>query len=467
MKKGIIAVIALLAAAGVSAGAFFIIKDKDEKEQKQKADELAENQLFSIDADSINRIEINSSEGAYTFLLENDKWVNSPDSGNTFVPDQTKAQLICTTISDLEANTNYGDADSDSKEKYGLTDPYVLTVSDGSSSYTINIGDASPTGNYYYAMVDGKKKIYAVEASDATSLLSTRFELIDSSIIPCNTDEIAGITVKRGGKIAFELTLNSDNHLWELPEEYSMLTVNQTSPSTMTTVLSRLTAAQLLEENATDLSKYGLDSPYAELDVKSTDGKTYKLLISRYGRDSSNLLHVLLEDTGLVGLYYTSDLDFIDYDIYDIIMQNVESANMYNISEFEFTCAEAEDFFTINANEDTAQCRGTDIDLAKAEIKNMFVNFYNSFSYISITGIDVEASPELTAPVLSARYVLNSGVESKVDLVSTGEGSDCYVFVNGEYSGTKTSSDFITGNSSMMSAYKTLCELAGLTPNLK
>ena len=97
----------------------------------------------------------------------------------------------------------------------------------------------------------------------------------------------------------------------------------------------------------------------------------------------------------------------------------------------------------------------------------MFTTFYNTFSYISITKTDIDAAPALTDPVLSARYVLSSGEESKVDLVATGEGSDCYVFVNGKYTGTITSSDFISGNDSMMSAYKTLCELAGLEPNLK
>ena len=235
----------------------------------------------------------------------------------------------------------------------------------------------------------------------------------------------------------------------------------------MVTVLTRLSAEQILEENCTDLAKYGLDKPYAELTVSGTDGKSHTLVMSRYGRDASKMTHILIKDTGLLALYYTSDLDFIDYDIFDIIMQNVESANMFNISEFSFDCAEASDTFTVSEGAVGAECRGTAIDLSKAEIKNIFTSFYNSFSYISINAADIEAAPVLADPVLTARYVLNSGEESKVDLVSTGEGSDCYVFVNAKYTGTKTSSDFISGNDSMMSAYKTLCELSGLEPNLK
>lgn len=467
MKKGIIAVISLAAAAAVSAGAFFYVQGSDKKDRERKSKELAENQLFSLDSDAIGKIEIQSEEGSYTLVRENDRWVNSPDSENTFHVAQSKAQLICTTICDLEADTNYGEADKESKEKYGLDEPYVLTVYDGGSSNTIYIGDASPTGNYYYAMADGKNKIYAVQSAEITSLLTTRFDLIDSSIIPYKAEEISGISVKRGGKTAFELSCDPATGLWTLPDEYKMLTVNQTRPSTIITVLTRLSAAQIVEERLTDLSQYGFDDPYAELTVSGTDGSSHTLVLSRYGREATKMTHVLVKDTGLVGLYYSSDLDFIEYDIYDIIMQNVESANMFNISEFSFTCAEAEDTFTLDATAGKAECRGTAVDLTRAEIKNMFTTFYNTFSYISITKTDIDAAPALTDPVLSARYVLSSGEESKVDLVATGEGSDCYVFVNGKYTGTITSSDFISGNDSMMSAYKTLCELAGLEPNLK
>ena len=467
MKKGIIAVISLVAAAAISAGAFFYVQNADKKGKDKKSKELAENQLFDIDANSIGMIEIKSSDGTYKLKLDGDKWVNAPDSENVFHVEQSKAQLICTTICDLEADTNYGKADNDNKKKYGLNDPYVITVSDGNQNYTINIGAASPTGNYYYATVDGKDKIYAVQAAEITSLLTTRFDLIDSSIIPYEAEEINSITVKRGDKIAYELTRDASTGLWTLPEKYKLLTVNQSRPSTMVTVLTRLSAEQLLEENATDLSKYGLDKPYAELTVGGTDGKSHTLLMSHYGRDATKMTHVLIKDSGLVGLYYSSDLDFLDYDIYDLIMQNVESANMYNISEVQFSCDEAEDLFTLDLPANKAECRGTSIDLEKAEIKNIFISFYNRFSYINITATDIDANPTLSAPVLSARYVLSNGEESKVDLVSTGEGTDCYVFVDGKYTGTITNSSFISGNSSMMSEYKTFCDLAGLEPNLK
>ena len=65
MRKGIIAVISLVSAAAISAGAFFYVQNTDKKDKERQSKELAENQLFDIDSDSIGTIEINGAEGDY------------------------------------------------------------------------------------------------------------------------------------------------------------------------------------------------------------------------------------------------------------------------------------------------------------------------------------------------------------------------------------------------------------------
>lgn len=467
MKKPVIAAIALAAASAVSIGAFAFLKNKNENEEKLKAESSADNKIFSFDSDAINRISISSSDGDFSLVLDGDIWVNDESSGNSFSVNQTTAQGLCTVISSLSAPTNYGKATDDSKAKYGLTDPYTVTVSDGSTSYTVNIGDISPTGNYYYATVEGKKNIYALISSDAESLIATRFELIDNDLLPYSDTDVSQMTLKKDGNVVFDLTLNKETGRWELPPEYDMLTVNQTRPDSIVTVLTRLTAVQMVEENLTDLSKYGFDKPYAEFIVKGFDGSERTLLLSRYGRDSSTFIHVFLKDTGMVETYYTGDFAFADYSIFNLIMQTVESANIYDVVAFDFKCDEAEDSFTVDHDAAVASFRGSEIDLSKAEVFSIFETFYNFFSYISLTDIDLEAKPELKDAVLSANYVRSDGTEMSIDLVSTGKDQECYVFYNGEYTGTKTVADFISGPNSMISTYKIVCQRAGLEPNSK
>lgn len=462
MKKVIIAVVALAAAAGISIGAFIGVKSKNDKETKKQEESLADNVLFNLDSDTLNKIEVKSPDISYTAELNGEKWVMDSSAEDTFELNQTTLQGICTYFAQLTADTSYGEATDENKAKYGLTEPYTVTVSDGTNEYTLHLGDKSPTGDYYYAFTDTKNNIYAVPASYAESIITTRLSIKDDNFIPYKDYEVVGMTLKKNGETVYELTYNSETSLWELPEEYAMLTVNQTRPENIVTLITRLTAEQMLEESDDDIVNYGFDEPDAEFTVKGSDGTEKTMLMKYYGKDAKTYIHVYMTDSKQVEVYYTEDMKFINYETFDFIMQTIENANLYSIKDFEINCNELSDKFTVDAVNSYAECRGTEIDLSTAEIKSFFTTFYNTFSYIGIKDIDINAEPELADPVFSVKYTNYDDSETYIDLVSTGNGSDCYVFAGGEYTGTITSSEFISGTDSMLSAYETLCRHTGL-----
>ena len=84
------------------------------------------------------------------------------------------------------------------------------------------------------------------------------------------------------------------------------------------------------------------------------------------------------------------------------------------------------------------------------------------FAYIGIVDIGVEMQPELKDPMFTAKYVNNDGSSSQVDFVSAGSGGLCFVFVDGEYTGTLTSNQFIYGNDSVSAAFELLCRQANI-----
>lgn len=466
MKKIIIAVSVLVILAGASIGTFVAVKSKSEEDAKKQIETLADNVLFSIDSETINRIDIFYPDSNYTAELSESNWImTSSSTGENFPLNQTTISQICTYISSLTASTNYGEATEENKAKYGLSEPYKVTVSDGETSYTLYIGGKSPTGDYYYAYTDTKNNIYAINASDAENIITTRMSLKDDKLVPYSDNDIVGITVKRDGKTAYELNYNTEKNFWELPDEYSMLTVNQTRPDNIVTMVSRLTAEEMLEETPDDFTMYGFDNPMAELIIKAKDGTEKTLLLSRYGKNAETYTHVYLSDSKQVETYYTADLNFINYDIYDLIMQTVESANMYAVSEFEVNCAEFSEKFTLDWENSIAVCRNSEIDLNNAELKSFFTTFYDIFSYINIIDIDVQSEPELSEPVFSAKYTKTDGTTTSIDLVSTGDGNNCFVFADGVYTGTITNSDFISGTTSLVSTFEVLCRQAGIELN--
>ncbi len=466
MKKIIIAVSVLVILAGASIGTFVAVKSKSEKDAKKQVETLADNVLFSIDSSAINRIDIFYPDSNYTAELSESSWImTSSSTGENFPLNQTTISQICTYISSLTADTNYGEATEENKAKYGLSEPYKVTVSNGETSYTLYIGGKSPTGDYYYAYTDTKNNIYAINASDAENIITTRMTLKDDKLVPYSDNDIVGIIVKRDGETAYELNYNSETNFWELPDKYSMLTVNQTRPDNIVTMVTRLTAEEMLEETPDDFTMYGFDNPIAELTIKAKDGTEKTFLMSRYGKNAETYTHVYLSDSKQVETYYTADLNFINYDIYDLIMQTVESANMYAVSGFEVDCAELSEKFTLDWEKGIAVCRDSEIDLNNAELKSFFTTFYDIFSYINITDIDVQSEPELSEPVFSAKYTKTDGTTTSIDLVSTGSGNNCFIFADGVYTGTITNSDFISGTTSMVSTFEVLCRQAGIELN--
>lgn len=465
MKKAIIALAALGAAAGISIGAFIAVRSGSEKENKKETERLADNVLFDFDAGSINKLDIINSDGSYTVENNGELWELKDSSDDYFDINQISVQSICTYMSNLTADTSYGKANDENKEKYGLVSPYTVTAYNDESSYTIYIGDKSPTGDYYYAYTPEKNNIYAIFSNDAESMIASRLELKNNDFINCRSEDIVGLTLKRDGDVVYDLTFDQETRRWNLPEKYDMLTINQTRISSMLTVMTTLTAEEMIEESPDDMTKYGFDKPTAEFTVKLNDGTERNYLMSRYGQNAITYTYVYLLDSNQVETYFTSDIDFVEYDMFDIIMQIIECANINTVKEFEISCDTFSDAFTIDKDNETAECRGTSIDLSNAELYSFFENFYNSFSYVRISDVDVEATPELTDPVISVKYTLTNESVKTIDFVRSGTEDLCYVFVDGEYTGTMAKDSFLYGSDSVNTSYELLCRQAGIQPN--
>lgn len=463
MKKAVIAVAALAAAAGISIGSFLAVKNSSEKKDRQKEESLAENVLFSMNSDDISQITITIDGESYSVRHEDKDWILTDCPGDTFEPNPNKFQAICTYIAGLTAQENYGALTDEIKHKYGLDDPYIITVSDGTQENTLYIGDISPTGNFYYAYTDSRKNVFTIPEDRAGYILADPIDLRSDSLLPYTDNDISGIEVKRKGKTVYTLSLDSETGLWSLPDEYSMLTVNQARPSSILTVITRLSAEAMYPQSPDDIKTFGFDDPDAELIVTAKDGTQKHVLIRYYGKDAKTYVHVYLKESAQTETYYTADFSFVDYDIIDLILQKIECGNMYGVSRYKISCPELSEEFASDPSEGKVECRGTVIDLNNAEIKSFYETFFNSFAYIMISGIDTKAEPELEEPLFSAEYTSLDGNVRKIDLTDAGNGK-AYVFVNGEYTGTLTDTDFISGDNSMISAYEVLCRHAGLEP---
>lgn len=464
MKKVIIAMVALLVVAGGAFGAFLAVKNKSDKETQKQVSELADNVLFNFDSDSITEINFDCPDGQYKAIHEDDGWKLE---GEEFVIDQTYMSALLTLVSDFTAETNYGEADSSKKAMYGLENPAeTITLTDGTNNYKIYVGNITPTNDYYYIMVEGKDKVYTVDSIQGSVLKASRMMLKAKDLIPYGDGEIKQITVKKDGKITYQLTYDEESSTWSLPEEYSNLPFDQTAVSSMTTSLTRLEAQQMLEENLEDLSKYGFDKPLAEVTIKGIDGTEKSFLISGKQDENKTYTYLLQTDTNQVQTYYISDLNFANYTPVKFLPDSVTTASMYSVTGVDFTYGDIQDSFTMNMTDRILEMNGQEIDIKKTDTSTAFQNFYNSFSVLIFTDTDVEATPDNSEPLLTAVYHVTDGTDIKIDFVDAGN-DKCYIFKDDVYTGGIVDMTRLTGKNSVQSFYNSFCEYAGIVQTVR
>ena len=456
MKKAIIALVAMIIAAGGSVGAYVAVKHNKDKEKQQVKDQLADNVLFSFDPYSPTQIEFSNKNEKYTAQTDGETWTLS--SGE-FPVDQDYCKLICVYLSDLKAETNYGPITDEKLKMYGLDDPDTISVTAPSGTHTINIGDLSPMGDYYYATVEGKENIYAIESMKGSVLRIDRLLLKNKMLVPYSAHDIKELTITKEGKTVCHLSYDKDADKWSLPEEYDMLGTDNTRVSAVISTFVRLEADEMLDENLTDLSKYGFDKPYAEIDVKGIDNSERHITIA-VNEDEPTYCLALMDD-GQVERYYRSDLDIVDKEPFNYIIKNKIVAAYQDTNKFSVKFNGNEDTCELDLANSKCVYNGKKADIASVEIYSAFNNFFNSISILEYSGTDINAAPRLKDPVLSAEFETKEDGTKKLDLVK-GDDGRCYVFLDGKYNGGYVDETVLTGRNSISEFYIKFKKLADL-----
>ncbi|MBQ8296223.1 MAG: DUF4340 domain-containing protein [Ruminococcus sp.] len=456
MKKPIIAIIALLVLAAASITAFLLVKNNEDKKAEEAAAKAADYVLMNFSSDDITNASFTFDGDSYNAELIEEEWTFT--SSEDFILNHTYVQGVCTYMSTLTAEKDYGEATDESKAMYGLDDPTVITLSDGASEHTIYVGDLDPTSTYYYVMVPEKTKIYAISASDGSTLKTTRVMMRDTYLVPYIDNEVARIQVIKNDETVYDLTLNTETNLWELPEEYSDFNVAQTAVTTIVSYLTRAQAQEFFEENLEDLSTYGFDEPAAELIVTGTDGKEYRLLFSYFGNNTNTYTHVLYEN-GQVAVFYTGDVDLIECTPADFLVQEICNISVFDITGFDYSYEEHNDVFTVDMDNSITKMNDKyTISEMGDTATTAFTNFYNSITYIAFDELDFEAQPDKSELVLRVNFHLADGSDTLFELYKADE-KYSYIFIDGEYTGGITITERVTGQNSVSYFYNKLMDI--------
>ncbi len=264
--RGITSTLILVAVlAGLGGYIYFI----DAKRPAPGADEATpKTKIFAVETEKIDELKITT--GGETSLLK-----KSGDGWKMIQPSETDADpaevmSVAQAISNIEMSRTIDENPADLKE-YGLATPVVsVEFRAGNTSGSISLGEKTPTMGDIYALKGGDKKVFLVPAFQETSFTKKPFDLRDKKILKFDREKTDALSMVRGTE---SVDLARTGSEWKVVKPV----VARSDYSTVEGLLTRLSTSnmsKLIEADAKDLAKYGLDKPTMTLTVGAGSAKT-------------------------------------------------------------------------------------------------------------------------------------------------------------------------------------------------
>lgn len=268
MKKSIklvSAVVVLAVLGGVYVGLNTYVS-KEEKTESSSEEE-SKTEVFSAKSDDIKSLEFIVDKKETTFEKKDDSWVKKDETA--FPVNQTTLDSAASAIEKVEADRVLENVDD--LTEYGLDSPAnTITVATDDGTTKFNIGDENTSTNQYYiSKDDDDSTVYVVAADTVTPFMNTLYDYAQGEDFPT----IDSSTVKKvqvsEDEDSYVLEENSDGATWDVSSDGTSdkETADTTAAGNVTSGLGSFAYDKFVDYNAEDLSRYGLDKPYATITV--------------------------------------------------------------------------------------------------------------------------------------------------------------------------------------------------------
>ncbi len=267
MKKStklVSAVVVLAVLGGVYVGLNTYVTKEEATESS--SEEESKTEVFSVDTDNITSLEFIIDKKDTTFEKDDDSWVKKDETA--FPVNQTTLDSAASALEKVEADRVLEDVDD--LTEYGLDSPansVTVTTDDGTTKF--NIGDENTSTNQYYISKDDEDStVYVVAASTVTPFMNSLYDYAEGEDFPTvDSSTVKKVQVSQD-EDSYILEENADGATWDVSTDGSdKETADTTAAGNVTSGLGSMAYDQFVDYNAEDLSKYGLDKPYATITV--------------------------------------------------------------------------------------------------------------------------------------------------------------------------------------------------------
>jgi hypothetical protein len=180
--------------------------------------------------------------------------------------DQGQVSNAATSLATLEINRVIDENPSDLSQ-YGLNPPkaeIAFRVKGQKDPRQLLIGEKTATGSDIYAKTPDQKRVFLISGYLENTFERTPFDLRDKTALKFDQPKADGVEIAHTGTTA----LAKSGTEWALTKPYKAR-ADFASAEAVLTSLSSLQMQKIVENDAKDLAKYGLDKPDATITVNS------------------------------------------------------------------------------------------------------------------------------------------------------------------------------------------------------
>ncbi|MBR4880550.1 MAG: DUF4340 domain-containing protein [Clostridia bacterium] len=456
-KQKLIIIISAVLIVALAVVYFTVVAPMLKDTEKVETPELLEGETYSqayskimifpkIEQADIKEIQIHNESGDYGFYQGSDgEFYLTGYEGTSFGNAQFTnlaatvrlPMAIDRVAEDPEDLTKYGLDASQDPAYYIVTDIY-------GNSYKMYIGDVLPTSGGYYAMLDGRKVVYALDTTSKYVLTAKESYVTPLLSMPTNSDDyykIERFTLGKGGEtfIAIEFMDENERAKTASTTYYRMLEPGDYVPSSSNYdhIIKKFNALEGTEVLAfgnvkeamtpEDLTEYRLDDPAFELYYRYNGVDNY-ILISDKNEDGSYYAYSVMFN--IVARVDAETFDFLEWDFIDFVDKPMFQKNINDIDTIEIIGNGVHETFTVTGK-DTA-LKVTPKSTLTALTENQLVSFKKI--YIKLLSLSLEGYTESDSQdewIMTYKVKTRGGLEYEYSFYAYST-RRCYYTVNGE-----------------------------------
>jgi hypothetical protein len=284
--------------AGLGAYIYFV--DSKRPAASAGGDSETKEKVFTVDVDKINELRV-TYQGQSSLLRKADGgWkLLEPTQIDA---DPPEAIGVATALTNVDI-VRVVDENATNLEQFGLAKPSITVEfkADGGAAGSLKLGNKNATQGEIYALKNDEKRVFLVSAFQETSFNRTPFDLRDKKILKFDRDKADSLVLAKGTET---MELSRSGSEWKVVKPIPSRS-DYTTIEGFLTRLSSSNMSRMVEENAADLAKYGLDKPAMTVTIGAGSAKTV-LEVGKteneqtYARDASRSV-VFTVDTTLQG----------------------------------------------------------------------------------------------------------------------------------------------------------------------